>query len=411
MILEGEINTLGRTLAAAALAALLAACTSTREVQYVEVGLQRAETDIAPQALLNVGLLVFDDGLPEGVSDEELNEKLIFPQIRLAEARYMPYHLKSTLERTGYWGAVSVLPEFSPVVDVVVGGRIIHSDGYSVRLKVAAWDSSMREWFNKTYEMTVAEQAYVRNAGPGQDPYQNIYNQIANDLLEARAGLGAAELQRIRDIGDLRYGEDLVKPAFEGYLARNRDGTYELRRLPAADEPMVARMREVREREYALIDAVNEHYANLYYGLGEPYADWRRMAREGRLSYEEMRSAANTRMLLGVLGILGAIAYNDRGGNNSGVTATMVQGGIMGIQAGFSRRAEAKLHAESLREAGESFDAEAEPMVVELEGQTVRLTGTAEERFREWRRLLGEIYARETGELEMPDKETSQPPS
>ena len=60
------------------------------------------------------------------------------------------------------------------------------------------------------------------------------------------------------------------------------------------------------------------------------------------------------------------------------------------------------MHAEALREVGESFDAEAEPMVVELEGQTRRLTGSAEERFREWRRLLREIYARETGDLETP---------
>ena len=388
-------------------AAALVGCTSTSEVQYTPIALQRAETDIAQAALLNVGILVFDPGLPENVTDQELQERLIFPEIRRAEARFMPYHLKSTLEATGYWGAVSILPEFSPVADIVISGRIEQSDGYSVKLRVGAWDSSAREWFNKSYEMTVAEQAYIRNSGRGQDPYQNVYNQIANDLLEFRAQLGAGELTRIREISDLRYGENLVPQAFEGYLAQSDDGQYALRRLPAADEPMVGRMREVREREYALIDAVNEHYANLYFGLDEPYADWRRMAREGRLSYEEMRRAANTRMLLGVLGILGAIAYESGGGDNMGVTGTMIQGGFMGIQSGMSRREEARMHAEALREVGESFDAEAEPMVVELEGQTRRLTGSAEERFREWRRLLREIYARETGDIELPGAESS----
>ena len=207
---------------------------------------------------------------------------------------------------------------------------------------------------------------------------------------------------------------NLVPQAFGGYLAQDRDGRYQLRRLPAADEPMVQRMRAVREREYALIDTVNEHYANLYYGLGQPYADWRRMAREGRMSYEEMRRSANVRMLLGVLGILGAIAYEGSGGDtNAGITQTMIQGGFMGIQSSLSRREEAKMHAEALREVGESFDAEAEPMVVELEGQTRRLTGSAEERFREWRRLLREIYARETGELDNPgaaNPQGSSPP-
>ncbi len=392
----------------AACAVLLGACTSAREIQYTQVRLNRAETEIAQEALLNVGILVFDPGLPENLSDQEMNEKLIFPEIRRAEARYMPFHLKNTLESTGYWGAVSVLPEFSPVADILISARIEESDGYSAKLQVAAWDASAKEWFNKSYEMMVAEQAYVRNTDRGQDPYQNLYNEIANDLLQVRSQLSDAELQRIREIGDLRYGLSVVPQAFEGYLEKTDKGHYQVKRLPAEDEPMVGRMREVREREYALVDAVNEHYANLYYGLDEPYADWRRMAREGRLSYEEMRSASNTRMLLGILGILGAIAYNDRGGNNRAVTQTMIHGGIMGIQAGLGRRAEAKMHAEALREVGESFDAEAEPMVVELEGQTRRLTGSAEERFREWRRLLREIYSRETGNLEMPGAANSQ---
>ena len=392
----------------AACVALLSACTSAREVQYTQVGLKRAETEISQDALLNVGILVFDPGLPEDASEQELNERFVFPEIRRAEARYMPYHLKSTLESTGFWGAVSVLPEFSPVADVIISGRIDHSDGYSAKLRVAAWDASAQEWFNKSYEMLVSEQAYIRNTGPGQDPYQNIYNEIANDLLEARAQLGNNELQRIREISDLRYGEGLVPQAFEGYLEQDRKGLYQVKRLPAADEPMVGRMREVREREYALIDAVNEHYANLYYGLDQSYADWRRMAREGRMSYEEMRGSANTRMLLGILGILGAIAYESQGGDNMGVTQTMIQGGFMGIQGSLTRREEARMHAEALREVGESFDAEAEPMVVELEGQTRRLTGSAEERFREWRRLLREIYTQETGALEMPGAESAE---
>ena len=390
------------TLGLAASIVLLGACTSAREVQYTQVGLQRAEAEIAPEALLNVGILVFDEGLPEDAGDQELNDRFIFPEIRRAEARYMPYHLKNTLETTGYWGAVSVLPEYSPVTDIVISGRIDQSDGYSAQLRVGAWDSSGRQWFEKKYEMLVAEQAYIRNAGPGQDPYQNIYNRIANDLLEARAQLNAGDLQRIREISDLRYGLSLVPQAFNGYLEKTGNGQYEVRRLPAADEPMVSRMRQVREREYALIDAVNEHYANLYYGLDRPYTDWRRMARDGRLSYEEMRRSANTRMLLGILGILGAVAYESSGGDNMGVTGTMIQGGFMGIQQSLSRREEARMHAEALREVGESFDAEAEPMVVELEGQTRRLTGSAEERFREWRRLLREIYAQETGVLEAP---------
>ena len=66
-------------------------------------------------------------------------------------------------------------------------------------------------------------------------------------------------------------------------------------------------------------------------------------------------------------------------------------------KTGFALSSEANQHTESLRELGMSFDAEAEAVVIEVEGQTRRLTGNAEEKYQEWRRLLHEIYASETG--------------
>ena len=54
------------------------------------------------------------------------------------------------------------------------------------------------------------------------------------------------------------------------------------------------------------------------------------------------------------------------------------------------------MHSDSLKQLGESFQAEVQPMVVEVEGRTLRLKGTAEEQY-EWRRLLKELYENETG--------------
>jgi hypothetical protein len=50
-----------------------------------------------------------------------------------------------------------------------------------------------------------------------------------------------------------------------------------------------------------------------------------------------------------------------------------------------------------LKQLGESFQAEVQPMVVEVEGRTLQLKGTAEEQYTEWRRLLKELYENETG--------------
>jgi hypothetical protein len=229
-----------------------------------------------------------------------------------------------------------------------------------------------------------------------QDPYQNVYNEIANDLLARRQRLSEKQLDTIRTIAELRFAVDLVPTAFSEHLEED-DGEYKLRRLPAADDPMLMRMRAVREREYVFVDTLNEYYASLYYELALPYEDWRKMSREETISYQELKRSARMRQLLGLAAILGAVAYEADGGGNSAITNTAILGGFEGIRSGFAKSTEANLHGESLKELGASFDSEAEPLIVEVEGQTRRLTGTIEEKYREWRRLLREIYASETG--------------
>jgi hypothetical protein len=328
--------------------------------------------------------------------------------VRRAEARFMPYHLKKTLESTGHWGSVWVLPERSNAVDLIVWGRVDHSDGLEVKLRIGAWDATGREWLNETYKSRVPEKAYSKYRDLTQDPYQNIYNDIVNDLLAAREKLSEKKLGAIRQVAELRFAADLVPSAFGSHLEED-DGEYSIRRLPAEDDPMLARMRAVREREYTFVDTLNEYYASLYYEMSPPYEDWRKMSREETISYKELKRSARMRQLLGLAAILGAVAYEAGGGGNSAITNTAILGGIEGIRSGFGKSSEAKLHGESLKELGSSFEAETEPLLIEVEGQTRRLTGTAEEKYQEWRRLLREIFASETGLPPPADPSLDQP--
>lgn len=374
---------------------MLQGCAVSRTVEYDEVDLQTAAAEVPQQALLDVGIMIFDPGIPESIEKQE--KDMIFPEVRRAEARYMPYHLKGTLERTGYWGSVWVIPEASDAMDLLVWGRVEQSDGYNVKLRVGAWDASGREWLNKQYQAQVPAKAYSQYRDPAQDPYQSVYNEIANDLLAARDKLDTEELVRIREIANLRYAADLVPDAFSGYLQKGKNDTYEIIRLPAEGDPMMARLDAVREREYTLVDSLNEYYAGLYYDLSVPYEDWRKVSREESLRYQEVKRSARLRQLLGAAAILGAIAYEGSGGSNSAITMTGVIAGVEGLKSGFGLSTEADLHKDSIRELGQSFDAEAQPLVVEVEGQTRRLTGSAEQKYQEWRRILREIYATETG--------------
>ncbi len=395
----GNYSTAWRVVAVMLVFTVLGGCAASRTVRYESVNMLRAETDVAPEALLDVGILLFNPGVPD---DQQEPDGFIFPQVRRAEARYMPYHLKSTLEASGYWGSVWVLPERSDAVDLLVWARIDQSDGLNVKLRVAAWDATGREWFNKEYATVVPEKAYSTFRDRSQDPYQNVYNAIANDLLLKRSKLDVKQLTEIRRVAELRFANELVPAAFSQYLEQDK-GKYEIRRLPADDDPMLARMRAVREREYMLVDTLNEYYAGLYYELSQPYEDWRRMSRAEMIQYRELKRSARMRQLLGVAAILGAVAYEAKGGGNSAITTTAVFGGIEGIKSGLGKSAEAGIHRESLGELGRSFESEAEPVLVEVEGQTRRLTGTAEEKYREWRRLLHELYASETGLVSLND--------
>lgn len=373
---------------------LLAGCATSYNSGYESISLLRSQAELPAVELLDVGIVLFDPGVAD---DHESGDDLVFPEVRKAEARYMPYHLKTTLEDSGHWGAVWVLPEEADAVDVLVWGRIDHSNGLEVAIRVGAWDATGREWLNKTYRTRVPEKAYSRYREEGQDPYQNVYNQIANDLLEARRKLSAAELRTVHEITELRYAAELVPAAFDGYLEQDRRGIYRLQRLPAADDPMLTRMRAVLEREYVLLDTLNEYYASLYYDLSQPYQEWRKMSREETIRYEDLKRSARWRYLLGGAAILGAVLYEGSGGSNSGITMVGIMGGLEGIKAGMSKSAEATISREGIKEQGKSLEAEAEVLVVEVEGQMLRLTGTAEERYQEWRRLLRAIYEQETG--------------
>jgi hypothetical protein len=150
-----------------------------------------------------------------------------------------------------------------------------------------------------------------------------------------------------------------------------------------------------------LIDAINGYYEAYYLDLWEPYTNWRRFRSEEVAIMRQIERDALRRKLLGVAAIAGAIAIGSNSSNNSAATDTlqqvMVVGGAYAIYTGFQKSQEVVINKEVIEELGVSFSSEAEPLVIEVEGETFRLTGSAEEQYAKWREILKQIYARETG--------------
>jgi hypothetical protein len=369
----------------------------------------QATTEIPENELLDVGVRIFDPGIPAEVeNDAELQAKKgIYPDVRRAEARFMAMLLRNTLETSAQWGAVRVIPANAEFVDVIVNGRIVRSSGKELALEVTVKDSTGRTWFeNKKYEAEADIGSYLSDAAlKARDPFQNVYSTIANDMLQFRKTLTADDQRQARVVTELRFAQDLAPSAYSGYVTQNAQGRYEIARLPAEGDPLYERVERIRARDGDLIDTVSDYYGTFSDAVKEPYGDWRRYSFDEIAKEEKLKTQARTRMLMGAAAVLGSILVSSQcsGGNydcqriEDAVRTAATVGGIAGIVSGLKKGADAKIHTAAIRELATSFNADVATQVVEVEGRTLKLTGSAEDQYREWRELLKQMYLEETG--------------
>jgi len=375
-------------------------CTVSEVVTAEKTELDVATLDISENLLLDIGIVRFDPNVPENNNSEKTG---IYEGLREAEARYLPYHIKTTLQSTGYWGAVRVLPSEDVFSDVLISGKIERSDGEYVTLRVKAEDLTGRQWFERTYAMQTGSRSYAMNRDRTEDPYQKVFNDLANDLRTYAAGLSAKEISAIRQTSELMFFADMAPTAFGEHLVEDEDGKVTMVRLPAENDPMVARLRQIRERDRLVVDTLNEHYANFYYGIALPYEGWRKRTLEQSVAYRQTKRAATMRALLGAAVVAGSLSFDANSSSYSRYRAQRVaqsvaiNRGMRTIMDALKQRSAANGHREEIKELSESFVAEAAPMVVEVQGESMRLTGTAEAQYESWRKLLKEIHETETG--------------
>ncbi len=376
---------------ASALAALCG-CVS-QEVRTVDMTPpERFEQPLPEQQLLDVGVAVFDANIPD--SYDERVEQLVQPDIRRAEANYIPYFAKNLLQSTGNWGAVRVIPRATHAVDVVVTGRILHSDGESMEVEVEVQDATGEVWFKREYEALASKYAYGENIPASIDPFQSIYKQLADDMLAYRRELSDDQVTAIRATAKMKFAQDFAPDAFSDYIAETDRGEFQLKRLPAPDDPMLMRVERVREREYLFIDTLDEYFENFHRTMYGSYQDWREATYEEAIAYKLLRDQARRRTIGGAAAIVGGVAAmtesSDAAVDTGGVVSII--GGAMTLKSAIAKRQEAEMHAEALREVGVAAEAEVMPHTIELENQVVRLEGTVDQQYDKLRGILRDLY-------------------
>lgn len=372
--------------------ALLAGCVS-QEVRTVDMTPpDRIERALEETELLDVGVAIIDPNIPEDY-DEQVKE-LIQPDIRRAESHYISYFAKDLLQSTGNWGAVRVIPRPTHAVDVVVSGKILHSDGESMELQVDVTDATGTTWFTREYETLASKYAYDASVPSSIDPFQAIYKNLADDMLAYRRELSDEQVQAIRTTARMQFAQSFAPDAFADHVTESKDGTLVVQRLPAEDDPMLARVDRVREREYLFIDTLDEYYENYYRSMYSPYQEWRKATYEEAIAYKLLRAEARRRTIGGAAAIVGGVAAMAESNDPYVDTAAWisVMGGAMTLKSAIARRQEAEIHAEALREVGIAAEAEVVPHTIELENQVVRLEGTVDQQYDRLRGILRDLY-------------------
>jgi hypothetical protein len=371
-----------RSCAPICLALLLGGCASAPPPEPAgpppvgNVSLLIANEEPAEARALDIGVQVFTSQAGDDAVARTGAE--IFSQIRKTETQYLPVALRSTLVESKQWGIVRVLPEADPSMDLYLEGRILASDGVNLTLHIRATDSTGRLWLDKVYT-DVARVADYPDAAPalldrgltfGEDPFQDIYSAISNDLLAFQQSLTQEGLERIQNVSQLRYASDLSPEAFSRYLQEDEQGLLMVNRLPARNDPLLGNVADIQARNDVFIDTIDEYYEALYQDVKPIYDIWR------QYSFEQVNAERDS-------------IERARSGNAN-------TGSFEAISQNYNRYKWSKIFEQEFVALASGFVSETAPAVLELSRNVNGLTGPVEEQYAQWRVLLRGLFEIET---------------
>jgi hypothetical protein len=207
---------------------------------------------------------------------------------------------------------------------------------------------------------------------PGDDPFADLYRAVSNDLVTVVEGLDEGRRRQLARLALMRFGSELAPQTFAPYLAREGDA-FALRGFPADDDPMLARLSRVRRQDELFIDTVDQQYRDLRDDVGASYDLWRAYGYELETYGAAWRESAAERRI------------------------DARRGSFAAMQQVYGTYRKVKLQEEDLRALVRAFGGEALETVITVDDGVFRLSGSVEERYAQWREILGRIYALEAG--------------
>lgn len=310
----------------------------------------------------DINVAIFDVGPDAG-------ETAAYMAVRKLESRLLPGLLREALVSSAQWGAVRVVPTVSPLAPVNIRATIVASDGRDLILDVRVSDITGAEW--------LALRLAYRETAPSDNlsDLSRIFHVVSNRMRDY--WLSRTEVQRssVISIADMLYARSLAPDVFSDYVD-NTGPMLSLKRMPASNDPMLSRVKRIRNQEYLFCDAVDEQLGMLLERAGPTYYLWRQASIEQANWLDQYESMAASRSA-------------GKGG-----------GEFSRMQASYSAYRSYRIQEQALFELAEALDGESEPVVMTTEDAVITLEGTLDTQYATWRELLREIFLLEQGELQ-----------
>ncbi len=345
---------------------------------------------------LDVIVPIFEPGIPDNSDDYE---KLgIWPEVRRTEAIRFASSLRDELIDTSTFGDVRLSPDISVAGDLFVLGEIKQSNGEDIEIGVQVYAVSGKRWMNKTYRHRTEEYHWKDLRKAGKDPYQPLFAEVAEDIADLIRKRSSDELAELRAISDLQFANVFSNNVFIEHLEFDKKNNISLASLPAENDPMLVRTRQLRAADGLFMDTMQGSYSDFVAKTEDSYLAWQEHSMN---AVKDQRSAQNKAVLQGLVGallLIGAASAADSSDNSTlegAAIGAAAIGGVVMLQKSFAASADGKFHKETINEAGQSLNFEVAPQVIAVEEETVTLRGDVQEQYRQWRSMLSMLYEQE----------------
>ena len=345
--------------------------------------------------LLDVGIELFSVG-----NTNELDPARL--QIRNAESVFIPVQIRDALSNQGIWGVVSLLPVAHSQTDILITGEIQKTGGESFGILVNAADSTGAVWIIKAYKMDIDPATCMVGSETTSKVFENLYQEIANDIAVVLQARGAKERKNIRSVSMVRFARDFAPDVYSNYLIADPKGHFAIADKIPSEYAFGKRIEKIRARDQMFVDLLNEEYSAFAEEFSIPYVQWTLEECMAISAMRQAKSRTARKIFGGVANVFAGlnpltmfqVLLNPSAAKGIGFGSTEILEGV-------GSRQDVKMHAETLVELSESLSAKIGPTVLELEDRTIRLIGNVGEQYAQWRETLRQMYL--TDEIvEMP---------